>query len=164
MDGALEAARPAILGRPLRPKRGADGAVESVELVTVGQRRGLGIPGGEPKRYVVDVDVAGRRVVVTAGPTYEDLDPVRFIGNRSSGRMGFAVANAAAPAGWITYPPSPAPASAESDGRQKRGLAIPTCVGSACTRFCCSCRTRSICDAHEAHGQPSRQSSDTDTN
>lgn len=43
--------------------------------------------------------LAGRRVVVTAGPTYEDLDPVRFIGNRSSGRMGFAVANAAARAG-----------------------------------------------------------------
>jgi phosphopantothenoylcysteine decarboxylase/phosphopantothenate--cysteine ligase len=34
----------------------------------------------------------GRRILVTAGPTYEDFDPVRFIGNRSSGRMGFAVA------------------------------------------------------------------------
>jgi len=41
----------------------------------------------------------GRQVVVTAGPTYEDIDPVRFIGNRSSGRMGFAVAAAAAEAG-----------------------------------------------------------------
>jgi phosphopantothenoylcysteine decarboxylase/phosphopantothenate--cysteine ligase len=36
--------------------------------------------------------LAGMRVLVTAGPTFEDLDPVRFIGNRSSGRMGFAVA------------------------------------------------------------------------
>lgn len=43
--------------------------------------------------------LAGCRVVVSAGPTYEDLDPVRFIGNRSSGRMGFAVAQAAADAG-----------------------------------------------------------------
>lgn len=34
----------------------------------------------------------GRAVMVTAGPTYEDLDPVRFIGNRSSGRMGYAIA------------------------------------------------------------------------
>ena len=34
----------------------------------------------------------GKRVLVTAGPTYEDLDPVRFVGNRSSGRMGFAIA------------------------------------------------------------------------
>lgn len=41
----------------------------------------------------------GRRVVVSAGPTYEDIDPVRFIGNRSSGRMGFAVAEAAVEAG-----------------------------------------------------------------
>lgn len=38
----------------------------------------------------------GRRVVVTAGPTYEDVDPVRFLGNRSSGRMGVAVAAEAA--------------------------------------------------------------------
>jgi phosphopantothenoylcysteine decarboxylase/phosphopantothenate--cysteine ligase len=37
----------------------------------------------------------GRRVLVTAGPTFEDLDPVRYIGNRSSGRMGFAVAGEA---------------------------------------------------------------------
>jgi phosphopantothenoylcysteine decarboxylase/phosphopantothenate--cysteine ligase len=36
--------------------------------------------------------LSGRRVLVTAGPTIEDLDPVRFIGNRSSGRMGFALA------------------------------------------------------------------------
>ena len=36
--------------------------------------------------------LAGRRVVVTAGPTHEPIDPVRFLGNRSSGRMGFAIA------------------------------------------------------------------------
>ena len=38
----------------------------------------------------------GLKVVVSAGPTYEDLDPVRYLGNRSSGKMGFAVAAAAA--------------------------------------------------------------------
>ncbi len=43
--------------------------------------------------------LAGLRVLVSAGPTFEDIDPVRFIGNRSSGRMGFAVAEAAAHAG-----------------------------------------------------------------
>ena len=37
-------------------------------------------------------DLAGRRILVSAGPTCEDLDPVRFIGNRSSGRMGYALA------------------------------------------------------------------------
>lgn len=40
--------------------------------------------------------LAGRRVVVTAGPTYEAIDPVRFLANRSSGRMGFALARQAA--------------------------------------------------------------------
>jgi len=39
--------------------------------------------------------LAGRRVLVTAGPTLEDIDPVRFLGNRSSGRMGFALAHEA---------------------------------------------------------------------
>ena len=34
----------------------------------------------------------GRHVLVSAGPTYEDIDPVRYLGNRSSGRMGFALA------------------------------------------------------------------------
>jgi phosphopantothenoylcysteine decarboxylase/phosphopantothenate--cysteine ligase len=44
-------------------------------------------------------DLAGRRVVVTAGPTWEPIDPVRFLGNRSTGRMGFAVAKEAADRG-----------------------------------------------------------------
>jgi len=43
--------------------------------------------------------LSGKRFVVTAGPTWEALDPVRFIGNRSSGRMGFAVAGALVEAG-----------------------------------------------------------------
>ena len=43
--------------------------------------------------------LAGRRVLVTAGPTREPLDPVRFLGNRSSGRMGYALAEAAREAG-----------------------------------------------------------------
>jgi phosphopantothenoylcysteine decarboxylase/phosphopantothenate--cysteine ligase len=39
--------------------------------------------------------LAGKRVLITAGPTFEDIDPVRFIGNRSSGKMGYALAQAA---------------------------------------------------------------------
>jgi phosphopantothenoylcysteine decarboxylase/phosphopantothenate--cysteine ligase len=57
----------------------------------------------EPADVVAEVDrllapgtaLAGRRVVVSAGPTVEDLDPVRFVANRSSGRMGFAIAKEA---------------------------------------------------------------------
>lgn len=41
----------------------------------------------------------GKKVLVTAGPTYEAIDPVRFIGNHSSGRMGFELANSAAQQG-----------------------------------------------------------------
>ena len=44
-------------------------------------------------------DLSGLRLVVTAGPTIEDLDPVRFLGNRSTGKMGFAVAARAAARG-----------------------------------------------------------------
>ena len=44
-------------------------------------------------------DLAGKRVLVTAGPTHEPIDPVRFIGNRSSGKMGYAVAREAAARG-----------------------------------------------------------------
>lgn len=44
-------------------------------------------------------DLGGRTLVVTAGPTVEDLDPVRFVGNRSSGKMGFSLAERAAARG-----------------------------------------------------------------
>jgi phosphopantothenoylcysteine decarboxylase/phosphopantothenate--cysteine ligase len=47
----------------------------------------------------VHQDLRGKKVVVTAGPTQEPIDPVRYISNRSSGKMGFAIANAAAQRG-----------------------------------------------------------------
>ncbi len=54
----------------------------------------------EPDRIVACLEnffsrrqsLAGRKIVITAGPTYEKIDPVRFIGNYSSGKMGFAIA------------------------------------------------------------------------
>jgi phosphopantothenoylcysteine decarboxylase/phosphopantothenate--cysteine ligase len=55
-----------------------------------------------PPRFVVDPDhqpLVGRHVLVTAGPTHEPIDPVRYIANRSSGRQGFAIAAAAAALG-----------------------------------------------------------------
>ncbi len=45
---------------------------------------------------VTDRPLAGRHVLVTAGPTHEPIDPVRYLANRSSGRQGFAIARAAA--------------------------------------------------------------------
>ena len=47
----------------------------------------------------MSASLAGRHLVVSAGPTFEDIDPVRFIGNRSSGKMGFAIAGVAAARG-----------------------------------------------------------------
>ncbi len=49
----------------------------------------------EAKRCLSKQDLAGLRVLVTAGPTQEPMDPVRFISNRSTGKMGYAVAAAA---------------------------------------------------------------------
>jgi phosphopantothenoylcysteine decarboxylase/phosphopantothenate--cysteine ligase len=55
-------------------------------------------------------DLANRHVVVSAGPTVEDMDPVRFLGNRSSGKMGFALAEAAAQRGArVTLVAGPTP-------------------------------------------------------
>jgi len=44
-------------------------------------------------------DLRGRKILISAGPTYEDLDPVRFLGNRSTGKMGYAIASRAAKRG-----------------------------------------------------------------
>lgn len=48
------------------------------------------------RHFAATQDLAGKRVLITAGPTYERIDPVRFIGNYSSGKMGMALAEACA--------------------------------------------------------------------
>lgn len=48
------------------------------------------------RHFAATLDLAGKRVLITAGPTYERIDPVRFIGNYSSGKMGMALAEACA--------------------------------------------------------------------
>jgi len=45
--------------------------------------------------FNIDKDFKGKKILVTAGPTYENIDPVRFIGNRSSGKMGIELAKSA---------------------------------------------------------------------
>jgi phosphopantothenoylcysteine decarboxylase/phosphopantothenate--cysteine ligase len=72
--GPLAAGEESGLGRMLEPS-------EIIEEI------GRALSGGSP--------LQGKRVLITAGPTREAIDPVRFIGNRSSGRMGFALAAAA---------------------------------------------------------------------
>lgn len=75
--------------------------------------------------------LTGQRVLVTAGPTYEDLDPVRYIGNRSSGRMGIAIAAEAV----------------------RRGASVTLVVGPtslAVPERCDVVRVRSAADMHQA--------------
>jgi phosphopantothenoylcysteine synthetase/decarboxylase len=52
-----------------------------------------------PRSSAAGEDLHGKHILVTAGPTWEPIDPVRMIANRSSGRQGFAIAGAAAEAG-----------------------------------------------------------------
>lgn len=51
------------------------------------------------RNYFETKDLNGKRLLITAGPTYEKIDPVRFIGNYSTGKMGYAIANEAAARG-----------------------------------------------------------------
>jgi phosphopantothenoylcysteine decarboxylase / phosphopantothenate---cysteine ligase len=76
--------------------------------------------------------LAGLNVVVSAGPTYEDIDPVRFIGNRSSGRMGFAVAAAAVAAGaQVTLVAGPVALATPAGVRQRRDVRSATQMRTA---------------------------------
>jgi len=97
-------------GRMLEPaeimRALADLSVEPLAPRAGARTAGLGSP------------LAGRRVLVTAGPTREAIDPVRYVGNRSSGRMGYALAQALAGRGarvtLVSGPTSlPAPAGVE---------------------------------------------------
>jgi phosphopantothenoylcysteine decarboxylase/phosphopantothenate--cysteine ligase len=76
--------------------------------------------------------LAGRRVLVTAGPTYEDFDPVRYVGNRSSGRMGFAIAAEAARRGadvtLVTGPTSLEPPQVGAVIRVRRAVEMHRAV------------------------------------
>ncbi len=68
------------------------GRLSEPERIVAAALEILGRPGQAKQ---LTQDLAGERVVITTGATREDLDPVRFISNRSSGRMGFAIAEAA---------------------------------------------------------------------
>jgi phosphopantothenoylcysteine decarboxylase / phosphopantothenate---cysteine ligase len=53
--------------------------------------------------FAQQADFQGKKILITAGPTYEPIDPVRFVGNRSSGKMGVAIAEALAERGAIVH-------------------------------------------------------------
>lgn len=95
---------------------------------------------GEARRVLArDGTLRGRRVVVTTGPTREALDPVRYISNRSTGKQGIAVAQAALDAGAdVTLIAGPVAEAAPYGARliavettQQMGDAVLSCVGDA---------------------------------
>ena len=134
----LSAAAPVLLVPSMEPNMLSNAAVEA-NLQTLAARGfhlldpGVGpLASGasgrgrmpEPAELVAAVaarcsgDLDGLKLLVTAGPTVEDLDPVRFISNRSSGKMGYAIAARAAARGarvWLVSGPTalPAPAGVE---------------------------------------------------
>jgi phosphopantothenoylcysteine decarboxylase/phosphopantothenate--cysteine ligase len=109
---AAPAMHPRMWGHPATARNvaalAADGRVELVGPVdgeVASGERGVGRMA-EPAAIAAAAlaragrrDLEGIRIVVSAGPTVEDIDPVRFIGNRSTGKMGFAVAERAAARG-----------------------------------------------------------------
>ncbi len=86
-------ARVALRAAGVSPRPAATAVPEPVaDVVVLSERRRANEAARLPRG---GVDLAGRRVVISAGGTREPLDPVRFLGNRSSGRQGVALASAA---------------------------------------------------------------------
>jgi tRNA-specific 2-thiouridylase len=94
------------------------GEIDAVELVTIGQRRGLSLPGGAPKQYVVDVDVEAR--VVTVAPPHRLFDE------------SFSVADMS----WSDAPPTGLVAvQSSAHGRTSLARVEPQGDGSVCVRW-----------------------------
>lgn len=90
----------------------------------------------------------GRRIMVTAGPTYEKIDPVRFIGNYSSGKMGFAIADECARRGAEVTLVS-GPVSLECHGDNIRRVNVESCreMYDAATTAFADCDAAILCAA-----------------
>jgi phosphopantothenoylcysteine decarboxylase/phosphopantothenate--cysteine ligase len=84
---------PGRLAEPLEIIAAAEAALRGETLIP------LPNPASSGTKRIATTQLAGRHVLVTAGPTHEPIDPVRFIANRSSGKQGYAIAEAAAAAG-----------------------------------------------------------------
>ena len=87
VEGALASGEHGV-GRLADPEQ-----IANAVLAATGRGREDAAPEVRPGAAM---PLAGRRVLISAGPTYEPIDPVRFLGNRSSGKMGFALAAEAA--------------------------------------------------------------------
>ncbi len=114
---------------------------EPGEIVATARRL---LAGGSPQRWL-----DGRKVVITAGPTRERIDPIRFLSNRSSGKMGFALAREARLVGGaVTLVHGPGPGSL---GQGSHGtLAAPSGVRAIAVESAAEMRTATLREAADA--------------
>ena len=91
------------------------------------------------ERLGVSQDLAGETVLVTAGPTHEPIDPVRYLGNRSSGKMGYALAEAALRRGAKVDPGERADRVAAAERRPRPSSSKPR---SRCAPRCSTAGSR----------------------
>lgn len=112
-------------------------------------------------------DLAGKTVLISAGPTLEDLDPVRFISNRSSGRMGYALAEAARDRGasvvLVTGPTHiPIPAGLEVK-HVRSALEMQAAVKAELPRADIAIMTAAVADYRPAHAETQKIKKKSDT-
>ncbi len=137
-------AGPLASGQTGRGRLAETGAiVDAVVAAVAGRPVRAPDPAARPpiSGEVRDADLAGRRVVVSAGGTAEPIDPVRFIGNRSTGRMGVALAEAALARGArvtlvagqvsVALPGDPAVTVVRAETTAAMADAVRQAVGSA---------------------------------
>jgi phosphopantothenoylcysteine decarboxylase / phosphopantothenate---cysteine ligase len=82
-----------------RGEAGIGRMAEPLEIAAAAETLLANLQGASLPGHRVDRSLAGKRLLVTSGPTHEPIDPVRYIANRSSGKQGHAIAAAAAAAG-----------------------------------------------------------------
>ena len=98
IKAALALQKPEYYHIKSQEEREAEGEFYTLETIP-----GILPPGGEEEELRRRLPMLGRRVLVTLGPTHEPIDPVRFIGNQSSGRMGTAIVEAFSARGAEVY-------------------------------------------------------------
>lgn len=93
-------------------------------------------------------DLSGKKVMITAGPTYEKIDPVRFIGNYSSGKMGYAIAEEVAMRGAkVTLVSGPVAIKAINPNIEVISVESAREMSDACTSFFNDCDIAIMCAA-----------------
>jgi phosphopantothenoylcysteine decarboxylase/phosphopantothenate--cysteine ligase len=109
----------------------------------------------------------GQRVLVTAGPTYEDVDPVRYLGNRSSGRMGYAIAADAARRGadvtLVTGPTSIAAPAVREVVRVRSAAEMHQAVMARASDMAVVVMAAAVADYTPADRAPQKVAKDGDT-